>query len=628
MKTDRLAAWFIALSLAVAVLGAPLAGCGGGPDPTAVAGDGASTEEDRPAEADQPDVDEQIDEILASADNSKEGALAAFAAVMGPVPGYEDQPAVEPLEGEWVLGDRVIDLVLEHAEELSNKEREAVLDTIEGQDTAGGSHGRSAGTGAAPATDLARLQGWADEFTTTLGAAFGHRLSTGVTVRTIRARVGDAWATTALTRRLLNSDADGNLAIGSTCLIQIGPRLAGADDGTMRSTMAHEVFHCFQDDVFSDSRSTPEWFHEGLAAWVGLTYGADVPFFGNWWRTYLQAPDWSLESASYDAVGMFSTLQTSGVDVAAFVTSAFASADPGGPALLGQLTSLVSDDALGRLGPSPARLPSWGTRWVAAGPGIGGTDAAREPVPVTVGGSTTVSPAANGNVLRRLSFDQGGVVVTVEGTAYGAWRWGESGEDLTGPLSRRYCGSEPCLCPDGTPVPGGPYAQIPGGELTVGLASLAQRASSLDFTVTPIEELCDQPPAQTPEDMYATLSGPGGGTWTPADGDAYCTAEHVAGGWILSIGPPTGRSIQISSDHPPVEGPQQGAHVTWSDGPGIFLSDQGMVLKFDPGLGSGSFSGTAIDATVTNGPYPAMSGTFACGDGGTPPTGAAPWTGG
>lgn len=575
------------------------------------------------------DSNGQIDQILAAATNPKDGALAAFAAVMGPVPGHEDQAPVVPLKDEWVLGDRVIKLVLEHLSELTVDELEAVRDTVEGREVSGGSHGRSAQAPRIPAVDVDRLQSWADEYATVLGAAFGHRLSSGVTVRAVRAEIGDAWAATTPTRNLLNRDADDETVLGPTCLIQIGPRLADADDSVLRSSMAHEVFHCIQDEVFGDSRLTPEWFHEGVAAWVGLAYGADVPFFANWWRTYLRSADWSLDSASYDALGMFATLQRAGLDVAAFVTAAFAGADPSAQALLAKLDAMVTDPAVAQLGPSPSRRVEWGPRWDVSGVGLGGTDARREPTPVVVGRASTITPATNGNSVQRVSFEQqGAVVITVEGTAYGAWRWGDASEDLSGPVNSRYCGNEPCLCPDGTPVPGGPYARIPGGEMTVGLASLGTRVSSLEFTVTPIQELCDPPDPAAPEGMYARLDGPGGGTWTPADGDAYCTADRTGGTWILSIGPATGRSISIAIADPPTQsGPQAAVNVFWSDGSVPFVNAPGLVLNFNDDLKSGTFSGAALDPTQANAANSAISGSFDCGDGGTPPLGSTPWTG-
>jgi hypothetical protein len=600
-------------------------------------GDAAPAEPDRPESVGasdrdgQPlDVDAQIDQILETAATPKDGALAVFSAVVAPVPGYEDQPAVVPQDGEWLFGDRAIRLVLGQVDQLSEPELDAVRDALD--DPAPpppGQRGRSARPAAHATVDVARLQATAEEMVGVLGAAFGHRLQTGVTVRSVDTMIGDGFASTDPARGLLNRDADGDPVLGSTCLIQVGPRFARANDSTMRSAMAHEVFHCLQDEVFGDPGSTPEWFHEGVAAWVGLTYGADVPFFANWWNTYLDADEWTLGASNYDALGMLATLNSAGVDIAGFVRSAFAGRDGSDAALNGLLDSMVPDAAVAQLGPSPARRPDWGPRWVAGGVGLGGTDQRREPSPVLVDRSATVSPADTGNLVRSVGFvQQGAVVITVEGTAYGAWRWGDLAEDLTGPVAGRYCGTEPCLCPDGSPVPGGPYARIPDGELTMGVASLGTRTSSVVFTVTPIEELCEPEPT-APEGLYATLDGLGGSTWTAADGPAYCTAEQTGGAWVLSIGSSSGKSFNIATRRPPTEpGPQPDVNVFWSSGTTPYMNAPGLVLSFDEGLRSGTFSGEALDPMDPAGRNTPISGSFDCADGGDPPAGSAPWTGG
>ncbi len=621
--------------LVVAVLASCGSGSGSsdsGRGPTTSAPTEAAAATDAAPTTDAPlDANAQIDMIVAAGPTPKDGALAAFAAVMGPVPGHEDPPPVVPLDDEIVLGDRVIRLVLDHVEELSDDELAAVRAVVEGRNPAAGPRGRAAQVSTRASADVVRLQTLADEFTDSLGAAFGHRLTTGVTVRSVQSTIGAGWAATTPTRQLLNRDADGSAVVGPTCLIQVGPRLADADDGTLRSAMAHEAFHCLQDEVFGDSRLTPDWFHEGAASWVGLVYGADVPVFGTWWRTYLRANDWSLAASSYDAVGMFSTLQSAGVDIRAFMQSAFARADPSPGALLSTLDGLVGDTAVAQLGPSPARRGAWGPRWVAAGAGLGGTDARREPTTTAVGRSATIAPAVDGNIVQRVDLERRGVVVEIEGTAFGAWRWGESGEDLTGPVSRRYCGSEPCLCPDRTPVPGGPYAAMPDGELIVGLATLVSRVSTLTFTVTPIEELCEprpSAPTSPPAGMYARLDGPGGGIWTPSDGVAYCTADQSGNAWILSIGPASGRSVSIAVARPPTSpGPQPDINIFWSDGATTYMNAPGTEVSFDDDLASGTFTGTALDPTGPNGQNAPISGAFDCGDGGTPPGGASPWTG-
>jgi hypothetical protein len=185
------------------------------------------------------------------------------------------------------------------------------------------------------------------------------------------------------------------------------------------------------------------------------------------------------------------------------------------------------------------------------------------------------------------------------------------------------------VCPDGSPVPGGPYDRIPQGDLVVGLAAFGARLSSLTFTVTPIDDLCRPPVTVPPSDgPTATLDGPGGGTWTGADGLAYCTADQTGGTWVLQIGEVPGRNISIVTAAPPVAaGPVAGASVLWGTERNSYVSAGDLLVTFADDLRSGTFDGTGIDATVFPEVRSHIEGTFNCGDGGEPLGTAAPWTG-
>lgn len=604
------------------------AACGSGTIP-GTAGGTTTTPEPR-----VDSVESQLRAIVGEdGEVTKDEALRAFAATIGPVPGYENQRPVEPAGDELVLGDMALRWVAARADELTDAERDAVLAVLEGGADLPPTRGRSR---SATSVDRAQLQRWAEEFVRSQGAAFGRTLSTDVTVRIVNSIIGDGFAATDAVRGLLARDADGDLVVGDTCLIQVGPNMARRDAGAQRSMLAHEVFHCFQYDVFGDEvvHRAPEWWHEGAAAWVGLVFGGEHPMYAPWWDDYLRgrSGEWALAGSSYSAVGFWGSLSSSGVDVNGVLRAIFDRRATTAGAMQGVIESFLGDSGVvAQFGPSPARRSGWGRRWVPGGPGVAASRARREPHPVSVDGSQMVTAPSEGNSVSDIIFvQQGAVVVTMEGTGFGAYRWGDRSVDLNGDASGRWCGQDPCLCPDGSPVPGGPYERIPGGQLVVGLAGFGARQSALTFTVRSISELCS-PTTTIPSGPgpTATLSGQGGGTYSEADGEAYCTAEQSGGAWVLSIGRAPGRYFSLAiASIPTGPGPIGGAGLGWGEGPTTaYGSDQNLRVTFNADLKSGTFAGTGLDPSVLPvGRFP-IEGTFDCGNGGDPPGTAAPWRG-
>jgi hypothetical protein len=103
--------------------------------------------------------------------------------------------------------------------------------------------------------------------------------------------------------------------VGCTIEIAAGPHQLG----TMRATIAHEVFHCFEavmagDETNWNRKPEPHWLIEGAAEWVGseLAHGKD-PVANDERRRYYEHPEVPLFSRSYDAIGFFDHMQSVGV---------------------------------------------------------------------------------------------------------------------------------------------------------------------------------------------------------------------------------------------------------------------------------------------------------------------------
>jgi hypothetical protein len=97
-----------------------------------------------------------------------------------------------------------------------------------------------------------------------------------------------------------------------TCrLVLQVPPLAVAQ---LTTTIAHEIFHCFQYASPDDSDSVPDWIIEGQAQWAGGRVGgpdADVHGSIEKWFGGLRS---SLFGKSYDAVGFYYVLEQAGVN--------------------------------------------------------------------------------------------------------------------------------------------------------------------------------------------------------------------------------------------------------------------------------------------------------------------------
>jgi len=97
-----------------------------------------------------------------------------------------------------------------------------------------------------------------------------------------------------------------------TILLATGAHLNG-----LSGTIAHEVFHVFQ-AVLSErletyNRPGSDWLYEGSAAWVESDLVPHLSSTHDEWITYLRSPHTPLFSRSYDAIGFFGHLVSSGI---------------------------------------------------------------------------------------------------------------------------------------------------------------------------------------------------------------------------------------------------------------------------------------------------------------------------
>lgn len=209
-----------------------------------------------------------------------------------PCPGWKP-PKVE-LGEVGVAADLAIWGVLQHKYDLTIEQRQAMFDLLVPREEATAATPSASSDGArvqagyrplAFRTELGTLQRWAAEFQQFFSARLNHDLTTlhvqvhlPPTPTVPRANVYAV--TDALFGPGLGELPDGSRFPPNTCLIQIGTELHS--ETSQRMSLAHEVFHCFQEDAYRDSpalASTPAFFHEGFRG-VGRPAGhrpSDAP---------------------------------------------------------------------------------------------------------------------------------------------------------------------------------------------------------------------------------------------------------------------------------------------------------------------------------------------------------------
>lgn len=303
----------------------------------------------------------------------------------------------------------------------------------------------------------------------------------------------------------------------TACRVAIKEANYGLDAESALSTLAHEIWHCFQYDVDAHATGTaPLWMIEGSAEWAGEEYAGGSPSSAGRWDTWLFLPEQALPRRSYDAIGLYALAQASGADVWAT-----------GLAMLGQGT----DDAVVTLfgGTAPAevvrahamamvREPSLGDEWESSGPGITNT---RTEMLLAVteasAGEVSLDLGRYGALPVRLRLDANLVVeVRVIGGTAGALEVGGTGTVplVPGAAVRLCTDAAECVCPDGSPIPG--VIPAAAGQGVAALGAVEAGRAVIRGEAISVEDACDGSLVGSwtapVEEVWPALIGPYGGS--------------------------------------------------------------------------------------------------------------------
>ncbi|MFN8040069.1 MAG: hypothetical protein U0Q07_12740 [Acidimicrobiales bacterium] len=363
---------------------------------------------------------------------------------------------------------------------------------------------------------------------------------------------GTAWAVAEAYLDYITHPDDpapaGRDLAGTKCRIHVAGNAiaAGAGSPQAYSTIAHEVFHCFQYASFpgtgNDFLARPAWVVEGGAAWVGeeLAGGSGIPIAQSWWRNYLSgATDGSYDmfhNDGYLAIGFWERVDTAGGDAWHTVLPAVQQADDASAFAFvthddqGVLASWAASTVRSDYAPDGA--------WQLTTSNQAPTGDHRQLTTVSIGageGELTAPPGAQ--LVRALVPADGADFVSVEVHTPATYAWADHGPGVTtasGGGSTRYCLLDDCTCPDGSQPFGGAFTAIgPDHVLEVALSGTSSEAGRVKHAAISKEDACRP---------CRDGGGGGSGASAPID-DTQPTVELVGS----SIGSSVGSSVGTTS---------------------------------------------------------------------------------
>jgi hypothetical protein len=197
---------------------------------------------------------------------------------------------------------------------------------------------------------------------------------------------------------------------GPYCRIRLSSKyVTPIEAGYVVYAMAHEVFHCFEDELAPGTGNRNKWVIEGLAEWAAQKVD---PFYDGSLRLYFAHPRTPEFERTYDAVGFWGHVEDTTGDL--------------WPRIDGILQTQTNDDTYAAAGgATDPFLTSWGTSFFRDGSGGAPWEAfsptppqssATWPTPIDsiVGGSGTVVANATTTAQYELTFKPSEPVVNVE----------------------------------------------------------------------------------------------------------------------------------------------------------------------------------------------------------------------
>jgi hypothetical protein len=319
------------------------------------------------------------DGLLARAGGARPGpatAQQAFALAVAPLPGVR---VPRGPRGSIPDGTLATSWVLANYGRLSPSRRAAV-DKIVRKAFALSVQGRAAG---------AQLNAIRDQAVAFAGQQAGVQLTLPVTIVRDYPSTGSGAAT-------LGVDADGSYRSAkpaARCIISV------RSGGASKTVIAAQVFHCLQiqlagrADALQTLDASRPWLGEGSAAYAGCLFAQDgAAAYRKAYATYVDEPATPLDRRTYDAIGFFAHLSTTGSGALASFADAMRA-----PSLAQAYPDVAREGAAGLFdtwASSLYRAPQRGAAWDVSGPCAPPRASAADPTPIVLGNRSTVTITA------------------------------------------------------------------------------------------------------------------------------------------------------------------------------------------------------------------------------------------
>jgi hypothetical protein len=264
-------------------------------------------------------------------------------------------------------------------------------------------------------------------------------------------------------------DASGGIVgPAETCTIYISPWMVNATGAAALDLAVHEVFHCFDYDLgqIAAHHAVPAWVKEGAAMWAGQSVAGQTNLGAQQWTKWLLNPGAPLFGRSYDAIGIYGLLESSGVDPWSVMDEILLGGINGNAAAFGVLVTHGGEFFLDTWGTRYWDNAAYGPLWTFAGAGFAPSYLSAQPSNVVVENGSSVLKSAPFRAASAFSLDALADVVLIssqsaEGIARvsdaaDAWQIGE-----VPPLCTREGG---CLCPEGSAWAGVAFADVQLGS--------------------------------------------------------------------------------------------------------------------------------------------------------------------
>jgi hypothetical protein len=267
--------------------------------------------------------------------------------------------------------------------------------------------------------------------------------------------------------------------VGSQCVIEVRPSGARAPLFERRRFVLHELMHCAAAEQVRNRTEwdrQPAYLEEGLPEWgayrVAMEWQGALGG-GDWWSVYLDSPQLSLLTRSYDAVGFWSLLEHEGVNVWGSQAALVKQGATGNAAAPLQAAEAAAPPTFeSDWGTTLATTSALGPAWDLAGPGM---PPRTEPsASLGNGDSWGHAVSAAGAYEGRVNISADVIRVQSVSSVQGQIR-DSAGNDQAIPTDLRYCtDGNGCQCPDGTKLG---YTALPPGETRIGFADVARKGS-------------------------------------------------------------------------------------------------------------------------------------------------------